>query len=169
MSPDELDLDPRLTALEGRVEADLPTPALPAHGRRTPRLAVSLATAGVLVLALGATALAGAAATGLIAFGAPGVENPGEPLEGAGLECMSPPEAAAYLAGHGYRDVVWQIETTTKDPTGVASPAAPVQVSTPPEHGYVIPGSIIRGQLHMIVDQRANATGVGACSGIPMP
>ncbi|MFN8630791.1 MAG: hypothetical protein U0838_10865 [Chloroflexota bacterium] len=44
-----------------------------------------------------------------------------------------------------------------------------VQQSTPPAHGFVIPGSIVDGQLLMVVDQRSAATGVGACYGMPMP
>jgi hypothetical protein len=160
-------LDRRLAALEARVPADPTVPALPTGGRRRamPRLAASMATAGILVLVVGATALAGAAATGLIAFGHPGVENPGQPLEGANLECMTPPQAAAYLADHGFTNVVWQVETTGKGPASTA----PVQASTPPQHGYVVPGSIVDGQLLMIVDQRPGATGTGACPDLPMP
>jgi hypothetical protein len=33
----------------------------------------------------------------------------------------------------------------------------------------VIPGSIIDGRLYMVVDQRAGASGVGACNGMAMP
>ena len=59
--------------------------------------------APVLVLAVAATAVAGGAVIGGIAAQAlPGAQNPGQPLEGANLECMSPPEAAAYLTDHGY-------------------------------------------------------------------
>jgi hypothetical protein len=73
---------------------------------------------------------------------------------------MSPPDAAAYLADHGFTNTVWQVERD-----GAASD----HVSTPPEHGYVIPGSIIDGVLIMIVDQRASATGTGDCFGDLMP
>ncbi|MGZ6269246.1 MAG: hypothetical protein ACXWMU_01590 [Candidatus Limnocylindrales bacterium] len=92
--------------------------------------------------------------------GWPGVENPGQPLHGANLECMTPPQAEAYLTAHGFADTVWQVERD-----GLAA----VQASTPPEHGYVVPGSIIDGVLIMIVDQRASATGTGDCFGDPMP
>jgi hypothetical protein len=166
---DELDhdLDARLAALEARVPTDTTSPPLPSGDRRAPRMLLSMATAAVLVLVVGATALAGAAASGLIAFGHPGVENPGQPLEDARLECMAPPQAAAYLAEHGFTDVVWQIETTGKQP-GVAK-APSLQTRTPPAHGYVIPGSIVDGQLIMVVDQRPGATGTGACPDLPMP
>jgi hypothetical protein len=72
---------------------------------------------------------------------------------------MSPPEAAAYLTDHGFTDTVWQVERDD----------AQEHVSTPPEHGYVIPGSIVDGVLIMIVDQRSSATGTGDCFGDPMP
>jgi hypothetical protein len=163
------DLDPRLAALEARVPVEA-SPSLPEDTRRpAPHIALSLAAALVLALAVGATAIAGAAVTGLIAFGAPGVENPGQPLAGANLECMSPPDAAAYLAAHGFTNVAWQVETTTKDPTGTTVARPDAIAASPPEHGYVVPGAIVDGQLHMIVDQRAGATGTGACVDMPMP
>ena len=43
--------------------------------------------------------------------GYPGVENPGQPLAGVHLECMSPPQAAAYLATRGYTHVLWQVDS----------------------------------------------------------
>lgn len=169
MTTDDLDLDPRLAALEGRVPVDeAPPVTAEATGRRR-RSMVALAAAPILVLVIAATAFAGAAATGLIAFGAPGVENPGQPLAGANLECMTPPQAAAYLTAHGYTNVVWQIETTAKDPTGATISRPSVQEATPPEHGYVVPGSIVNGQLLMVVDQRPGASGTGACADMPMP
>ena len=61
------------------------------------------------------------------------------------MECMSPPEAAAFLADHGFADVDWQVETgTTVAPDGGkgSSTHRPRQ-STPPAHGYVIPGSLL--------------------------
>jgi hypothetical protein len=95
-----------------------------------------------------------------------GVQNPGQPLEGANLECKSPPEAAAYLAERGFSDIVWQVES------GVAGEKSgrSVQQATPPGHGYVVPGAILSdGRLYMIVDQRRGATGGGACPDLPMP
>jgi hypothetical protein len=162
------DLDPRLAAMEARVPVDAALPDV-THSRRPRSPMTALIVAPALVLVVGATALAGAAATGLIAFGAPGVENPGQPLAGANLECMTPPQAAAYLSAHGFANVDWQIETTAKDPNGSTTPQPPVIAATPPEHGYVVPGSIVDGQLLMIVDQRPGATGTGACSAMPMP
>ncbi len=79
---------------------------------------------------------------------------------------MSPPEAAAYLTAHGFTDVVWQVES------GVAGKksGASVQQATPPDHGYVVPASILSdGRLYMIVDQRTGATGGGACPDLLMP
>lgn len=126
-----------------------------------------MTAAPVLVLAMVATAAAGAVVVGNLTGQAEGIENPGQPLAGARMECMTPPQAAAFLAAHGYTDVVWQVETgdvSTK--VGAGS----VQQAAPPDHGYVIPGAIVGdGRLHMVVDQRRGATGVGACVGMPMP
>ncbi len=153
------ELDARLLALEARVSTPA-RPALAAHRRF--RFA-PVAVAAVLVLA-SATVVGAAGVAGLIQAH-PGVENPGQPLAGAQLECMSPPEAAAYLLNHGFANVVWQVETG--DLTGKTGHS--VQVDVPPAHGYVVPGSIVDGTLLMVVDQRSGATGSGACAGEPMP
>lgn len=163
MSPD--DIDTRLAALEARAPGRDDPPALSRSGQR--RIFVTpLALAVILVLAVVASAAAGGAVVATLVQGYPGVQNPGQPLEGATLECMSPPQAAAYLAEHGFTDVVWQVET------GVAGEKSgrSVQQSTPPDHGYVVPGAILSdGKLYMIVDERAGATGGGACRDLPMP
>jgi hypothetical protein len=79
---------------------------------------------------------------------------------------MAPSQAAAFLAAHGYVDVVWQVESGDGSKGGSTT----VQGTTPPTHGYVIPGAVLAdGRLHMLVDERAGATGVGACAGEPMP
>jgi len=158
-APDEIDV--RLAAMEARVPA---TATLRAAPRRRIRRLASLAAAPVLVLALAATAVAGVAIA-RFAQGTPGVENPGQPLAGAGLECMTPPQAAAYLAAHGYPDVTWQVETGDI----AAKSGGSTQVATPPAHGYVIPGSIVNGTLIMVIDQRVGASGSGACASEPMP
>ncbi len=157
------DLRTRLEAMEARIAAP---DQIPVYERRRPvrRLAPIVAAPLLLVLTAATVAAGGIAVAGLIQ-GAPGVENPGQPLAGAALECMTPPQAAAYLAAHGYTRVSWQVETgdaARKDGTTT-------QVLVPPEHGYVVPGSIVDGQLLMVVDQRAGATGTGACAGEPMP
>lgn len=160
---DDLDLKNRLAAIEGRAPAFEPPGLAP---RRRRPLAVSLAAASLLVLSLAATAVAGVAIVSGMAHGAPGIENPGQPLAGANLECMTPPQASAYLAAHGYTNVVWQVESGGTGKTEGTT----TLVSTPPAHGYVVPGAIADdGLLHMIVDQRTGATAVGACSGMPMP
>ena len=159
------DIASRLAALESRAPAHDEPPELPGRGRRG-RLARPTALGAVLALLVVASAAAGGAVVVSLAQGTPGVQNPGQPLEGARLECMSPPAAAAYLAGRGFTNVVWQVES------GVAGQKAgtPVQRTTAPEHGYVVPGSILSdGKLHMVVDQRAGATGSGACLDLPMP
>ena len=160
------DIDARLVALETRLPVEAAPPRIEsATGGHRRRRAIALVAAPIMVLALGATAVAGPTVYGLLVRGAPGIENEGQPLYGANMECMSPPQAAAFLAARGYTDVVWQIEVTDKGP-GAANPE---QVAWPPAHGYVIPGAVFDGQLHMIVDQRPGATGVGACFRMPMP
>jgi hypothetical protein len=124
-----------------------------------------MATATLLVvLIVGTTAAGTLAVAGRMVQGWPGAENPGQPLAGAGLECMSPPAAAAYLVAHGFTRVVWQVERN--EPNGGPSST---QGTVPPEHGYVVPGAIIDGTLYMVVDQRTGASGTGACYGLPMP
>jgi hypothetical protein len=163
------DLETRLAAMEARVPSGHEPPSLPSRrADRRGRLFAPVAIAPGLVLALAATAVAGGAVIGGIAAqGRPGAENPGQPLAGANLECMSPPAAAAYLNEHGFTNVVWQVETGSAAEQGTGSST---QQATPPDHGYVVPGTFLGdGLLIMIVDQREGATGVGACFGAPMP
>ena len=164
------DIDARLAALEARLPIRAAPPELDEAIRRRGRCrTLALVAAPLLVLGLAATAFAGATVSGLLVRGAPGIENPGQPLHRANLECMSPPEAAAFLAAHGYTEVAWQVETATKDPSGGVTGKPAVKVSTPPAHGYVVPGAMVDGTLLMVVDQRPDAVGVGACVGMPMP
>jgi len=163
------DLEARLAALEARAPGGAQPPALPTTGSgRRSRLFAPIAMAPVLVLAVAATAVAGGAVVGgIVAQGLPGAQNPGQPLEGANLECMNPPQAAAYLTDHGFTNVDWQVETGIAGDKGSGSST---QVATPPAHGYVVPGAFLGdGRLIMIVDQRHGATGTGACYGDPMP
>ena len=164
-------LDARLAAMEARAPGSGAPPRLERASRRG-RFAASIALAPVLVLALVATAAAGTAiVSGLTAEGHPGVQNPGQPLEGATMECMTPPEAQAFLAERGFTDVVWQVESgTLLAPDGGKGQSSTVQQSSAPDHGYVVPGYIgSDGTLTMVVDQRVGATGVGACFDQPMP
>lgn len=159
------DLDTRLAALEARAPGRDDPPELP-RARRGSRFAAPLVLAPLLVLALVASAAAGGAVVATLVQSSEGVQNPGQPLEGANLECKSPPEAAAYLAERGFSDVVWQVESgVAGEKTGRS-----VQQATPPDHGYVVPGAILSdGRLYMIVDQREGATGSGACFDMRMP
>jgi hypothetical protein len=157
------DLKDRLSAIESRAPS-FEAPQLGA--RRQRHFGLSLVSAAVLLLAVAATAVAGAVVVGGMVHGYPGVENPGQPLAGANLECMTPPQAAAYLTAHGFSKVVWQVESGG---TGRGQ-GTTTFVAVPPAHGYVVPGAILDdGNLHMIVDQRAGTSGTGACFGMPMP
>lgn len=161
MTDTDSDLRDRLVAMESRLETTEP-PALPTRPGR--RLALSFAAGPLLVLAVVATAAAGIVAAGQVR-GYPGVENPGQPLAGAQLECMTPPQAAAYIAAHGIKTVVWQVE---RDAPGATVDGKPRTTSTqqpaPPETGFVVAGAIVDGTLLMIADQREGATGTGACA-----
>ncbi len=163
------DIDARLVALAARAPGRDDPPSL-VQDRRRGRFAAPLALGSILVLGVVATA-AGTVIVQTMAEGRPGIENPGQPLAGANMECMTPPSAAAFLAAHGYRDVVWQVETgQVTDSAGGKGPSSTADQATPPEHGYVIPASVAGdGKLYMVVDQRVGATGVGACFGKPMP
>jgi hypothetical protein len=154
----DIELDERLGKLEARVPG-AEAPELRGR-RRAPRILGGSLVGIILVLVAATTVVGGAVIMSGAVRSWPGVENPGQPLHGASLECMSPPQAEAYLTDHGFANAVWQVERDGFDT---------VQVSTPPEHGYVVPGSIIDGVLIMIVDQRASASGVGGCNGDPMP
>jgi hypothetical protein len=170
MDHDDLDLSSRLAALEARAPATATPRALPTRRRRG-RIALSVAMAPVLILALVATTT-GAIVVSNLVKGYEGIQNPGQPLAGAHMECMTPPEAAAFLAAHGFRNVDWQVETgdpNTKAADGEAATTS-VHQRVPPEHGFVIPGSLLDdGSVIMVIDQRIGATGVGDCFGAPMP
>ncbi len=158
------ELDTRLAALEARAPAGdkPPMPWLGAHRRK--RRASPLLLAAGMTLVLGITAASAAAVVeGLRAQGHPGVQNPGQPLHGAELECMSPREAERFLARRGFRDIVWQVES------GSDKAERSVQQRSAPEHGYVVPGAIIDGVLYMVVDQTKGARGGGACPNMEMP
>ena len=163
MTPD--DIDSRLAVLEASAPVDAGPPTLVPAGRRRLTLA-PVPLAGLLVLAMVGSAAAGGAIVAGLVNAYEGVQNRGQPLEGAKMECMSPPEAAAFLAGRGFTDVVWQVESGTAGTKTGRS----VQQAAPPDHGYVVPGAILSdGRLYMIVDQRSGATGGGACPDLPMP
>jgi len=165
----EIDLDRRLAALEARAPGRDDPPALPAHGRRR-RFAVPFALAPVLVIGMVATVAGGAIVVRGLVTAREGIQNPGQPLAGAHMECMTPPEAAAFLAAHGYPDVVWQVEAGSSTVKGGTGQTTSTQQATPPEHGYVIPGAILDdGRPIMVIDQRVGSSGVGACYGMPMP
>ena len=172
MYDDDLDIDlgARLSALEASAPANGQPPGLQGRKRRG-RFAISMAMAPVFALVLVGSAAAGAVVLSNLAEGEPGVENPGQPLAGAQLECMTPPQAAAFLTAHGYTNVDWQVESgAILSADGGKGASSTVHVATPPAHGFVIPGSVHRdGQLVMVIDQRTGATGVGACFGQPMP
>lgn len=163
----DADLASRLVTLEAEAPAAELGSGWKSRGRRSPM--ASAATAVALSLALAGAAVAAGVASGalvipwtsgqLAAHGHPAAENPGQPLSGARLECMSPGQAAAYLAARGFTKVIWELDRD----------ASTTQVSTPPQHGYVIPGAIVDGTLTIVIDQRAAATGAGACAGAPMP
>ena len=164
------DLHDRLAALEARAPADTTPPTLPARRRRG-RFAVPIALAPVFVLAIVATAAAGAVVVANLAEEHEGIQNPGQPLAGAHMECMSPPEADVFLETHGFPTVDWQLETgTTNAPDGGKGSSTTAHQATPPAHGYVIPGSVLDdGSVIMVADQRIGATGVGDCFATPMP
>ncbi|MEO8572156.1 MAG: hypothetical protein ABI553_10715 [Chloroflexota bacterium] len=175
MNPhDETELTSRLAALEGRVPVSASPPALRPRARRR-RFAFSMAMAPALVLALVATVAAGVAGAVVVSNmvrGYEGIENPGQPLAGANMECMSPPVAARFLADHGFTVVIWQVEAgdpNSKTNDGLIATTS-VQQKTPPAHGYVVPGGLQDdGSVIMVVDQRVGATGTGDCLGDPMP
>jgi hypothetical protein len=188
---DHDDIATRLAAAEARIPVEA-GPPVPADARRRRRSALALVAAPVLVLALAATAIAGAGAIGMI-VGTTGSEPMDPELLGAGLECMTPPEAAAWLAANGYDQVVWESGGTIGSGTiqvgpepsdlpvidpgaggpvpslgapegsGRASTGGASGSTTPPEDGIVSPGPMIDGTLHMIVDTTPGAARPATC------
>ncbi len=151
------ELGVRLAALEGSAPAPTGPPSLLLPARRR-RVALSLTLGPLLALAFVTTAVGSVVLVSSLVRGYPGIESPGQPLAGANLECMTPAQAAAFLAGRGYIGVVWEVTTSSGG----------YQTATPPEHGYVNPGAVVGdGHLHMVIDQRPGG-GVGACYGKPM-
>jgi hypothetical protein len=134
------DLDARLVAIERRVPVDAPPPDVAPARRRTRRRALALTLAPVLVLAIAATAVAGANLVGTYVIGPTGPVDPA--LAGAGLECMTPPEAAAWLASHGYDTVVWDTVDVTAggETVPVDAQVAPPLPSGAPEQVTVVAG-----------------------------
>ena len=151
-------LGTRLAALQASVSTPVHVPNLSPPKRK--HVGLSLVFGTLLALVVAATAVGSVVLVSNLVRGYPGVESPGQPLAGANLECMTPPQAVAFLTGRGYRGVVWEV--TPRVGAGYES-------ASPPEHGYVVPGAIgADGVLHMVIDQRAGG-GVGACYGKPMP
>jgi len=165
------DFDGSLAIRLGAMEARVPSRDAPAviAGSRRRRFATSLTAAPVLLLVLVATATAGVAVVaGSLAQAHPGIQNDGQPMAGAHMECLTPAEAGALLAAHGFTTVVWQVEAGGS--IAVKGSSTTTQVSTPPAHGYVVPGSVLDdGSVIMVVDQRVDATSGGACPDLPMP
>ncbi len=162
------DVKTRLGAMEARAPGPREVPNETAAPKARRKLFGSVALAPMLVLAVAATAAAGVAGVaGIFAVTShEGAENSGQPLAGAQLECMTPPQAESYLAARGYTNVVWQVET--------GSLAEGVDKSTDqssaPDHGFVVPGFFFNdGKLFMLVDQRDGTTGVGNCTGFSVP
>ena len=105
---DDQALNDRLQAFESSVPVMGGPPPSRRPGVSRTRAAL-VAMAALVVLAGGA-----AGASGILeARDRPGAFNPGQPLHCKGLADMSPREAAAWLADHGYDDVTWQIEDRT--------------------------------------------------------
>ena len=169
METTDQELAARLTALEAAVPVTATPPLLPRRARRR-RLALSLTLAPVVLIAVVATAAAGAIAVGSLAQARPGIENDGQPMAGLHMECMTPPEAGALLTAHGLTNVTWQVESGAESNGGGKGETRTVQQRVPPEHGYVVPGSVLDdGSVIMVVDQRTDATGSGSCPDLPMP
>jgi hypothetical protein len=164
-SDSEVDLRLRLTRIIDQLPIVGEPPAYQEHRhRRIAGLSATSALALMLVSAAGVAAIS--TVVGTLVIGHSGIENPGEALANAGLECMSPPDAASYLAAHGFSSVVWEVQSgDLAQDTDVST----IQ-STPPAHGYVVPGAVLEdGKLHVIVDQRVGATGTGKCAQMSMP
>jgi hypothetical protein len=186
-----LDLDTRLAALEDRVPAE-DAPHFTTAGRPRRHALLSLAAAPILVLALAATAVGAAGVIRIITVSTAAVDQGS--LASAGLECMTPPEAAAWLASHGYDHVLWNtaaghgtigagagaLPVLPADPgasidlgspgpgggAGTASAPEPSESRTPPTTGVVVAAIPIDGTVHVAVDITPGAERAPTC---PVP
>lgn len=136
----DLELARRLARLAEAVPVEaVPEP----HRGHVPGRRLSGVLAGVTAAIL----IAGATVGGLVLFGVPtghpGLFGPGRPLYCSGIERMTPPEAAAWLAAHGYV-VTWQIED-------VDAPSSR-QSTVPPMSGYIIDGVLKGNQMTLVVE-----------------
>jgi hypothetical protein len=83
--------------------------------------------------------------------GHPGLENPGQPFYGAGLRCMTPPDAHRTIVERGFT-VTWQIED--RDPTGAGTTSLSTE---PPPSGVVEDGFVEGNKAHVVVSVGSGA------------
>ena len=143
----DVTLRDRLLRLEAAAPSALP-PVLPASATRTHKLR-GLGMALAAVVLVGGAATAGSVVLNN-AHASPGLFNAGQPLACSGVDSMTPPEAAHWLAQHGYT-VTWQIETRNGGSTKDGSTSS--RSTTPPQTGYVV-GGVLEGKhvLTMVVE-----------------
>lgn len=146
MTPD--DLDTRLAALERRVPVGVAPPALDRGRRRARSRLIPLVVAPALALAVAASVFAGA---NIVIVFLSGYTDPS--LATAGLECMTPPEAAAWLAAHGRTRVVWET-VVAPGGVGIGGPA-------------VTPGSRAAASPAPAAPSRVPASGGAVGSSVP--
>lgn len=145
MDPFDLRLHQRLA----RLEAAAPEPQVARSRRKTLRAQVahrSLLVAAVFIVA--AFAAGGAVGRYIApneAIGHPGLENPGEPFYGAGLQCMTPPQADAVIKAKGF-EVSWQIENRDAEGNGTT-----IISTLPPPAGVVEAGFVQGNTAHVVV------------------
>lgn len=153
----ELRLRQRLESLEATVPGPTRQPARSAlAGKRRALRSFALASALVLTAFVSGVAVArDTDPSGVV--GHPGLENAGQPFEGVNLQCMTPPQAQAVIAGKGFH-VIWQIED--RDSSGRGS----TTLSTAAPLIGVVEGGFIEGMTaHVVVSVGTGAVPFDAC------
>jgi hypothetical protein len=138
----DLKMDEFDTALHSRLgalEASVPISARPEHRRVRRRFSLGT-TLGIAAACLLAGAVTGSAVTNQVRS-YPGLFGPDEIFHCSKLQEMAPPEAAAALAGLGYR-VTWQVESPTEQ-TRLSE--------VPPDEGFIVGGALVDGGLLVVV------------------
>lgn len=146
----------RLERLEGSVPVANTSPGRRPRIRRAVRTSLAVAAA-VALLAFGGGLVIGRFVDPNVPQGHEGLENPGQPFYGAGLRCMTPPEADRLITSRGFT-VTWQIEDRDKDGAGTTTLS-----NTPPTTGVVEGGFAEGGHVHVVVSVGSGAVRYAGC------
>jgi hypothetical protein len=153
--------DARLGERLARLESAAPGPIVAPERQVGSRWNVARGSVAVAAALALAAFVAGAAVGRYVdsnePVARPGLENPGQPFHGVGLQCMTPREAQAVIVAKGF-DVWWQIEDRDSNGNGTTTFSA-----SPPRDGVVEAGFIDGMTAHVVVSVGSGATPFDWC------